>query len=174
MNVQSKLDQFRTDNPYDFDTQAKRLLASDDKELILYVLTLGFAVAKSRQRHTERDYIKNVGQAPPVERLVPGRVTGSVKILPTKKTQNAMNQLILNVWRVNGEQKLGDATGNDLSIAIKRETTSSIGHDKNARFYAQLKKELNSKQTVSDKWDEGLVRQLIEEVYGEFRKSEAA
>ncbi len=40
MNLQAKLEQFREDNPYDVDTQAKRLLATDDKPLILHVLAL--------------------------------------------------------------------------------------------------------------------------------------
>jgi hypothetical protein len=174
MNLQSKIEQFCTDNPYDVDTQAKRLLACDDERLILYVLALGLTMARSRRRHIERDYMKNIGQAPPKERLVPGRVTGSVQVLPTKKTRNAMHQLLLDVWRVNGEQKLGDATGNDLSIAIKREITSSAGHDKNAKFYTALKNELGPADAVRDHWTEQLVRDQIEQVYGEFRKTEAA
>ncbi len=88
--------------------------------------------------------------------------------------QNAARTLILDVWRINGEQKLGDATGNDLTIAINREITSSIGHDKNAQFYRGLKKELNGTDQVRSKWDEKLVRDEIEKVYGEFRKGEAA
>jgi hypothetical protein len=173
MNVQAKLDQFRNDNPYDVDTQAKRMLAADDQELILYVIALGLTTARQRQRHQERDYIKNVGQAPPKERLMPGRVTGSVRVLPTKKTTNAMSQYILDIWRV-GELKLGDATGNDLAGAIKREKASSIGHDKNARLYANLKKKLDDDQAVREEWNEASVRSEIESVYGEFRKQEAA
>ena len=57
MDMSSRLDQFRDDNPYDVQTQAKRLLATGDKELILYALALGLVSAKSRQRHTERSYI---------------------------------------------------------------------------------------------------------------------
>ncbi len=174
MNLQSKLDQFRTDNPYDVDTQAKRLLATGDKELLIYTLSLGLATAKQRQRHIERDYIKNIGEAPPTERLAPGRTTGSVKIVPSKRMQNAARTLILDVWRINGEQKLGDASGNDLTVAINREITSSVGHEKNAQFYRSLKKELNGTDQVRTKWDEKLVRDEIEKVYGEFRKGEAA
>jgi hypothetical protein len=174
MNLQSRLEQFRSDNPYDVDTQAKRLLASGDKELLIYTLALGLAAARQRQRHIERDFIKNIGEAPPKERLLPGRVTGSVKIVPSKKSQNAMMQMILDVWRVNGEQKLGDAGSNDLADAIKRETASSIGHDKNAHFYRNLKKELRTDEIVRKRWDENSVRAEIEKVYGEFRKEEAA
>ena len=174
MNNQSKIEQFCTDNPYDVDTQAKRLFASDDEKLILYVLALGLTMARSRRRHMDRDYMKNIGQAPPKERLAPGRVTGSVKVLHSKKARNAAQQLLLDVWRVNGEQKLGDATGNDLSVAIKREMTSSAGHEKNAQFYTKLKNELGPSDAVRDRWDEQLVRDQIEQVYGEFRKSEAA
>jgi hypothetical protein len=174
MNLQSKVEQFCADNPYDADTQAKRLLAGNDEKLILYVLALGLATAKARRRHAERDYMKNLGHAPPQERLAPGRVTGSVKLLPSKKTRNAMQQMLLDVWRINGEQKLGDANENDLSIAIKREVTSSAGHDKNAQLYKSLKKDLGPHDIVRDKWDEQSVRDQIEQVYGEFRKSEAA
>jgi hypothetical protein len=174
MNLQAKLDQFRTDNPYDVETQAKRLLVSEDKELVLYTLQLGLATARQRQRHQERDYIKNVGEAPPKERLVPGRTTGSVKVIPTKKTRNAMNQFILDVWRVNGKQKLGDANTNDLATAISREKSSSAGHDKNAKLYTKLKTEMSANQIVREAWDESGVRGVIEEVYGEFRKQEAA
>ncbi len=174
MNLQSRLEQFRTDNPYDNDTQAKRLLAGGDQELILYVVALGLATAKQRQRHIERDYIKNIGEAPPKERLVPGPVTGSVKVIPSKKTQNAMRQMILDVWHVNGDQKLGDATGNDLALAIKREKQSSIGHDKNARLYSLLRKPMEDEDTVRECWDEKSVRTEIEKVYGEFRREEAA
>jgi hypothetical protein len=174
MNMQSKIEQFCTDNPYDVDTQAKRLFAGDDKKLILYVLALGLTMARARRRHAERDFMKNVGHAPPQERLVPGRVSGSVKVIPSRKTRNAMQQMLLDVWRVNGEQKLGDATGNDLSVAIKRELTSSAGHEKNAQFYAGLKKELGPTDSVRDRWDENALRNQIEQVYGEFRKSEAA
>jgi hypothetical protein len=177
MNLQSRLEQFRQDNPYDTDTQAKRLLATNERELILYTLALGLATAKQRQRHVERDYIKNVGEAPPKERLVPGRTTGSAKVIEvrhSKRMQNAMKQFIVDIWRINGEQKLGDATSNDLAVAIKREQSSSAGHDKNARFYAILKKELHGTEKVRDRWEEKTVRAEIENVYGELRKSEAA
>ena len=173
MNLQSKLDQFRADNPYDCETQAKRLFASGDQELILYILALGLTMAKQRQRHVERDYMKNIGEAPPRERLVPGRVTGSVKVLPTKKTQNAMKQLILDVWHV-GNIKLGDATGNDLAEAINREHQSARGHQKNATFYAHVKKKVGEHEAVRERWDEQTIRSEIETVYGEFRKQEAA
>jgi hypothetical protein len=177
MNLQNRLQQFRDDNPYDIDTQAKRLLASDDKLLLLYVLALGLATAKQRQRHEERSYIKNVGFAKPQERLVPrpGGTTGSVvAIKPTIKARNAMRELILNVWRINGEQRLGDATGNDLAIAIKREDASSVGHNKNAQFYGSLKQKTGNYERVSEHWNEDSVRREIEKVYGEFRKTEAA
>ena len=174
MNMQAKLEQFCSDNPYDFETQAKRLLASKDETLILHVLALGFATARQRQRHVERDYMKNIGQAPPRERLVPGRVTGAVKVLPSKKTMNAMRQLIADAWRINGEQRLGDATANDLAKAVKRERDSSNGHDKNARFYTSLKQELGSNEKVRERWNEDDLRDQIEKVYGEFRKTEAA
>ncbi len=174
MNLQTRLEQFRNDNPYDVDTQAKRLLASGDKELLVYTLSLGLATAKQRQRHVERDYIKNIGEAPPKERLVPGRTTGSVKVVPSKRMQNAAKAFILDIWRINGEQKLGDATGNDLAVAINREVMSSVGHDKNATFYRKLKHELSDDDVVRDRWDEKTIRGEIENVYGEFRKSEAA
>src|SRR6516164_1089242 len=103
MNIQMKLEQFRDDNPYDVETQAKRLLATEDKELILYVLSLGLATAKQRERHQKREYIKNVGEAPPKERITAGPVTGSIKITPirpSKKIQNAIKEFILDVWMV--------------------------------------------------------------------------
>lgn len=179
MNLQNKLEQFRDDSPYDVATQAKRLLATKDEELILYVLALGLTTAKQRQRHVEREYIKSMGQSPPGERLVPGRTTGSVKVVPikhSKRIQNAMKQFIVDVWRIHGEQKLGDATGSDLSDAVKRETASAAGHGKNAQFYTALKERLmdNGSDTVRDKWNEKDVRDRIEHVYGEFRKTEAA
>ena len=177
MNLQNKLDQFRNDNPVDFDTQAKRLLAADDRDLILYVLALGLATAKQRQRHLERDYIKTIGAAPPKERLIPGRVTGSVIITPvpvSKRLRALTQQLIVDVWRIGGEQKLGDATKNDLATAISRENSSSEGHRKNAEFYDRLKQPLGDEDTVRVKWKEGAVRNTIKTVYGEFRKAEAA
>lgn len=174
MNLQSKLDQFRSDNPYDIETQAKRLLASDDAELKLYVISLGLATAKQRQRHVEREYIKTIGEAPPKERLVPGPVTGSVKIVPSKKMQNAARQYILDIWRINGEVKLGDATGNDLAVAIKRESASRDGHEKNAQLYRNLKRTVGAEEIVRDRHDEQSIRAEIKKVYGEFRKSEAA
>jgi hypothetical protein len=174
MNLQNQLDQFCDDNPYDVNTQAKRLLAKHDNRLLLYVLTLGLMTARTRRRHNEREYIKNVGQAPPSERLVSGRVTGSVKIVPSKKTRNAMTQMILDVWRVNGETKLGDATGNDLAIASQTARASAAGQEKNAVFYDSLKKDMGPKEKVREQWTEDSVRSQIEKVYGEFRKSEAA
>ncbi len=179
MNLQTRLDQFRNDNPYDIETQSKRLLAANDKDLILYVLGLGLVTAKQRQRHAERDYIKNVGTAPPRERLVPGKVTGAVnviKIKPSQRIQNAMKELIVDVWRINGEQKLGDANAHDLSAAVKREIGSSNGHQKNAKFYRSLKDLLSEdgSDVVRTKCDEQVVRKKIEDVYGEFRKTEAA
>ena len=177
MDLSSRLDQFRDDNPYDMHTQAKRLLAAADQDLILYTLALGLATAKQRQRHTERAYIKNVGAAPPKERLVPGRVTGAVKVVPMKpsrRMQNAIQQLISDVWRVNGEQKLGDCSGNDLAVAIDRETSSATGHSKNANFYRNLKEPMKSNDIVRNKWEEKALRAEIEKVYGEFRKEEAA
>lgn len=178
MNLQHSLDQFRDDNPYDVNTQAKRLLASGDKELILYVLALGLATAKQRQRHQEREYIKNIGEAPQQKtKIVSGRTTGSIKtipIKPSKRIQNITRQLIFDVWRINGEQKLGDANANDLEVAINRETKSANGHNLNARFYIEIKTNLEKTETVREKWDEGMIRSKIEEIYGEFRKTEAA
>jgi hypothetical protein len=174
MNLQNQLEQFRDDNPYDVDTQAKRLLATDDKPLILYALALGLTVAKHRQRHLDRDYIKNVGQAKEKERFRPGRVTGSVvPIKPSRKTQNATRALILSSWRINGDQPLGDATANDLSDAIKREMASANGHGKNAEFYTNLKAPLEGIERVHQHWDERTTKDEIEKVYGEFRTSEA-
>lgn len=178
MNLQARLDEFREDNPYDVDTQAKRLLATDNKELIIYVLALGLATAKQRQRHAERDYIKTAGQAPQRERLVPGRVTGSVVSIPVKpsrRIQNAMQNLIVDVWRIGGEQRLGDANATDLANAVRRENASAAGHGKNAVFYEALKKKLKAdgSDKVRDQWQEKDVKKQIETVYGEFRKSEA-
>lgn len=178
MNLQARLDQFRDDNPYDVETQAKRLFATEDRELILYALALGLATARQRQRHAERDYIKTVGRAPQRERLIPGRVTGSVvsiPVKPSKRIQNAMRELIIDVWRIGGEQRLGDANANDLANAVRRETSSAAGHGKNATFYEALKQKLEAdgSDKVRDKWDEKDVKQQIEKVYGEFRKSEA-
>jgi hypothetical protein len=174
MNLQAKLDQFRDDNPYDVLTQAKRLLATDDKDLILHVVALGLATAKQRQRHVERDYIKNIGEAPRRGRTVAGPTTGSIRIVPSKKMQNVTRQMILDVWRVNGEQSLGDATANDLTVAINRENNSAEGHSKNSLFYNGLKEGIRGAETVRTKWSEKSVRAKIEEVYGEFRKTEAA
>src|SRR5262245_11106294 len=175
MNLQAKLDQFRDDNPYDVETQAKRLLAQGDKELILHVLALGLATAKQRQRHMERDYIKNLGEAPHRGRVVRGRTTGSIKIAPSRRMQNITRQLIADVWKINGEQSLGDATANDLTMAINRETKSAEGHNKNASFYATIREPLTNTTTrVRMNWDEKNIRFKIEATYGEYRKSEAA
>lgn len=177
MNLQAKLDQFRDDNPYDVSTQAKRLLATEDQDLILHVLALGLATAKQRQRHQERDYIKNIGEAPQLHRVVPGRVTGSIKtipIKPSKRMEQLTKQLIYDVWHVNGEMKLGDATANDLTVAINREKSSAQGHGKNATFYAAIRAGLEGDEIVRAKWTEKSIRAKIEETYGEFRKSEAA
>ena len=174
MNLQNKLDQFRDDNPYDVDTQAKRILAANDKELILYVLALGLATAKQRQRHLERSYIKNFGEAKQKERFRPGPVTGSViRIKPSRRVQNATRALILDTWLINGEQKLGEATKNDLAVAIKRELASSAGHGKNAEFYGILQKPLETTERVHQRWDEKATNTEIEKVYGEFRTGEA-
>lgn len=174
MNLQAKLDQFRDDNPYDQNTQAKRLLATEDKDLILYVLALGLATAKQRQRHQERDYIKNIGEAPRRGKIVSGPVTGSIKIVPSRRMQNITKQLIFDVWRINGEQKLGDANRNDLAQAIDRETKSAEGHAKNAQFYTGIRGELDDEDIVRMKWSEPRMKAKIQETYGEFRKSEAA
>lgn len=178
MNIQAKLDQFREDNPYDIETQAKRLLAKNDRELLLYVIAVGLATAKQQQRHYERNFIKNVGEAPQRERLIPGRVTGSVvsiKAAPTQKARNAARQLIADVWHC-GEKPLGTTNAIDMALAIKRETASSIGHQKNAQFYDLLKQGLNpnGSDTVSMRYSEKTLRAAIERVYGEFRKTEAA
>ena|SRR6516165_4874243 len=179
MNLQNRLDQFRDDNPYDSDTQAKRLLATDDKELIIYTLALGLQTAKQRERHLQRDYIKNTGEVKQTERFVPrpGGTTGSVvvaKIKPSRRVQNATRQLILDTWHINGEMKLGDASGNDLAVAIKRERASQRGHGKNAEFYTGLKSRVDKNDIVRQKWDEQSTRVEIEKVYGEFRQTEAA
>lgn len=174
MNLQAKLEQFRDDNPYDCDTQAKRLLATDDKDLIIHVLALGLATAKQRQRHQERDYIKNIGEAPRRGKIVSGPTTGSIRVIPSRRMQNITKQLIFDVWRINGEQKLGDATRNDLALAISRETKSAEGHSKNSQFYTAIRTELGNEDTVRMKWDEKAIRAKIEDIYGEFRKSEAA
>ena len=107
----------------------------------------------------------------------PGRVTGAVKVVdikPSKRIQNLTQQLIYDVWRVNGDQKLGDCTDNDLAVAIVQETVSAGGHAKNATFYSNLKEPMKSKETVRTVWKEKTVRAEIEKVYGEFRKEEAA
>jgi hypothetical protein len=178
MNIQAKLDQFRSDNPFDLETQAKRLLAMDDRSLILYVVGLGLATAEQRQRHYERDFIKNIGSAPQRERLVPGRVTGSivsVKVLPTERARNAARQLIADVWHC-GDKPLGTTTAIDMANAIKREKSSSAGHLKNAEFYGILKEGLkpDGSDSVSMRFTEKTLRGVIERVYGEFRKTEAA
>jgi hypothetical protein len=179
MNLQAKLDQFRDDNPYDVNTQAKRLLATEDTELILHVLALGLATAKQRQRHQERDYIKNIGEAPQPHKvkIVPGLVTGSIKTVPlkpSKRMEQLTKQLIFDVWHINGEMKLGDASGNDLTVAINREKSSAQGHGKNATFYSAIKAELGQDEIVRMRWTEKSIRSKIEDVYGEFRKTEAA
>jgi len=174
MNLSSKLDQFRDDNPYDCETQAKRLLATEDKELILHVLALGLATAKQRQRHIERDYIKNIGEAPFRGRVVTGPVTGSIRVKPSRRFQNVTRQLMVDVWRINGEIPLGDATANDLAVAITREDKSAEGHGKNAKFYRVLKEPMKGDDVVRKVWPEKEIRNRIEETYGEFRKSEAA
>lgn len=178
MNIQAKLDQFREDNPYDIETQAKRLLANDDRALLLYVVAMGLTAAKQQQRHYERNFIKNTGIAPQRERLVPGRVTGSVisiKVAPTEKARNAARQLIAEVWHC-GDKALGTTNAIDMAQAIKRETASSLGHQKNAQFYGLLKEGLNpdGSDTVSMRYTEKALRGTIERVYGEFRKTEAA
>lgn len=177
MNLSTKLDHFRAENPYDIATQAKRLLATDDKEMINYVVELGLTLARSRQRHDERQYIKDTGTARPKEHMVvaQGRVTGAVKFIPGKRGRNAMTQLIADTWRVNGEQRLGDATHADLGSAIKRESTSLLGHRKNIDFYQELSEPLKgTTDSVRTKWSEGSIRTAIEKVYGEFRTTEAA
>lgn len=179
MNLQARLDQFRDDNPYDVNTQAKRLLASDDTDLILHVLALGFSAAKQRQRHQERDYIKNMGQAPQPHKvkIVRGKTTGSIKAIPIKpgkRVEQLTKQLIFDIWRINGEMKLGDATENDLTVAINRESKSANGHNLNAQFYTEIKAGIEKDEIVREKWNEGTIRSKIEEVYGEFRKTEAA
>jgi hypothetical protein len=176
MKLSTKLEQFRTDNPYDVPTQAKRLLASKDEALIRYAVELGLTTVKFRVRHEQRQYIKETGYAQPRERMIvsPGRVTGAVMIRPSKRTQNAMQQLVLDVWRIQGEQKLGDATAADLGEAIVRETTSATGHTKNAQFYGILKETLNGTESVRSRWTDDTLRPKIEAVFGEFRRSEAA
>jgi len=180
MNLQSKLDQFRDDNPYDPNTQAKRLLATDDKDLILHVLALGFATAKQRQRHYERDYMKNLGEAPQPHKvkIVSGRTTGSIRTIPIKpsrRMEQLTKQLLYDTWYINGEMKLGDANQNDLTVAINREVSSANGHNLNAKFYTEIRAGLSEKDdVVRSKWSEKTIRAKIEETYGEFRKSEAA
>jgi hypothetical protein len=195
MNLQNKLDQFRDDNPYDYHTQAKRLLAKGDNELILYVLALGFATAKQRQRHLERDIIKNTGQAPPLERLVAGkpiipptpagkkpqtiisgRASGTVTPIKIerKHVQNALERLIGETWEV-GSKKLNDCNGNDLKNAEDRAEASANGQMKNKAFYANLRAAgVDNKTTVGAKLSNDQLRQHIEKVYGEFRTKEAA
>lgn len=172
MNIQSKLEQFRSDNPYDFETQATRLLAFDDKELILHVLALGFATAKQRANHLERDHIKNTGE-PPQERFRPGRTTGAaVKVTHSKKIRNAIQRLILDTWMV-ADKPLGDATGNDLQVAIASAKASANGQLKNAKFYGNLKTRTGAKDKVRSHWSETDIRNEIENVFGEFRKEAA-
>ncbi len=178
MNIQAKLDQFRDDNPYDIETQAKRLLAANDKELVLFVVSIGLATAKQRQRHYERDYIKNTGTTPPRERLIPGRVTGSIISIKAKQTdraKNAARQLIADIWHC-GDKPLGTTNAIDMAEAMKRETQSSLGHQKNAQFYGLLRNGLNpdGSDTIAMRYTEKALRSTIERVYGEFRKSEAA
>lgn len=177
MNLQAKLDQFRDDNPFDADTQAKRLLAGGDKELILHVLALGLTTAKQRQRHQEREYIKTIGEAPqPREKIVPGRVTGSIRTIPikaSKRREKMVKELIFDIWHV-GNQKLGDTNRNDLAVAITRETNSANGHSLNVKFYTAIRASLDKEETVREKWSEEAIRSKIEETYGEFRKFEAA
>jgi hypothetical protein len=168
VDVRSKLDQFRSDYPFDVQTQARRLASSGDDDLIVYVLALGLQMALQRQRHMERSVIKNTGMAPQRERF------GSIKIVPSKKARNAMRQMILDVWRINGGMALGDATGNDLAIAIDREEKSANGHTRNAKLYRILKAEIGPNETVRSKWDENSIRDQIENVYGEFRQAEVA
>jgi len=178
MNLRTKLEQFRSDNPFDVGTQAKRLVAANEKELLLYVVTMGLMSAKQQQRHYERDFIKNVGHAPLRELLVPGRVTGSVvvkKMNPTERARNAARQLIADIWHC-GDKTLGTTTAIDMAEAIRRENSSSIGHQKNAEFYRILKNGLkpDGSDTVAMKYTEKSLRGIIESVYGEFRKAEAA
>src|SRR5215475_14782252 len=139
MNLQARLDQFRDDHPYDNATQAKNLLASDDKDLILHVLALGFQTARQREQHFVRGYIKNRGMAPTAskEKFKPGKVTGSViriKVPPSRREQALHRKLIGDAWLIANVQKLNEATRNDLSKAIDRENASSNGHGKNALF----------------------------------------
>ena len=177
MNLQAQLDQFREDAPYDVDTQARRLYATDDKDLILYVLALGLSTAKHRQRHSERDYIKNMGEAPQLHkvRMAPGRGTfKTIPIKPSKKMEQLTKQLIFDVWTINEGMKLGDASANDLAVAINRESRSAAGHARNIAFYDIVRSALKKDEVVRDRWSEKALRSQIEEVYGEFRKSEAA
>lgn len=176
MNLQSKLDQFRNDNPYDNDTQAKRLLAGGDKELTLYVLALGLSTAKQRQRHYERDFIKNVGAAPLKERFVPGPTTGSIiRVKPGKRQENARKQLILDVWIVNGDKSFGKCNWHDLGAAIKREDATRNGLALNIQLYKGVQQTLkpDGSDLVDQKWNEKTIRDEIEKVYGEFRTGEA-
>ena len=178
MNLQAELDQFRDDNSYDVETQAKRLLATNNTKLLLYVLALGLVAAKQRQRHQEREFIKNVGAAPQ-ERLIPGRVTGSVvsiKPITSRRRQNAMQQYIADVWMV-GEKRLGDCNHSDLAVARARERASADGHNRNDQLYGIFQTKLDPKDnriTHRQRWDEKEVRGAIEKVYGEFRKSPEA
>ena len=176
MKLSNRLENFRADNPFDVGTQAKRLLATKDDKLIMYVLELGLTLAKSRQRHEDRSHMKETGYAKSKEKLIirPGRVTGSVIIKPGRRTQNAIQQLVLDTWRINGEQKLGDATAADLGDAIKRENVSANGHKKNAEFYDIIRKPLKGDNIVRSQWNDDTLRPKIEAVYGEFRQGEAA
>lgn len=176
MSLATRLENFRADNPYDVATQAKRLLAKDDKELLFYVVELGLKYAKQRQQHEARQYIKETGFTRATERMIvsPGRVTGSVVIKTSKRTRNAIRQLILDVWRINGDQRLGDANAAQLGEAINREETSIVGHGKNVTFYKAVMAALEPNETVRQRWTDDTLRPQIEAVYGEFRTSEIA
>lgn len=89
--------------------------------------------------------------------------------------KNAMEQFIMDVWRINGEQPLGDANYHDLTNAEKRAEANEKGQAKNKEFYKRAKKRLDPKGSdkMRQRWDEKSIRTEIEKVYGEFRKGEA-
>lgn len=172
-----KLQNFRDDNPYDIATQAKRLLAAKDDDLIRYVIELGLTMARQRDRHEERRHIKETGFTRPLQKVVmsKGKTTGSIIVKMGKKTRNAAQSLILDVWRINGDLPLGDATAADLGEAIIKEEKSLVGHAKNKQLYQIMQKPIEGTSSpVRSHWTDNTLRPEIEEIYGEFRTSAAA
>src|SRR5712691_6610525 len=156
------LDKFEPDHA----AAAAYVYKTRDRDLILFILQVGFEVLAGRRRATQRKVMRATV-------IRPGFVSGNTrgpKVTLSVKSRRKLAEATITLfqsWKV-GNLPLGKATKARLLSEADAETASGAGHYNNANFYKTLAAPMADDETVADHWkDEEAIKLIRDEIWNE-------